>query len=140
MNPPVTVYPGYHLLSQILKDDEDKKRKFEDRLYLNTWAPYDTRIIGPWTHNKEADIVSIELFDERAISMNLQNYIIKEALGIGPSQYCVFVHRSPLFNSKLKLLLTYLPAAKMFFYPIGATLVGEFLEPPWLNKVQAINA
>ena len=135
MDTPVTAYPGFHTLTKILKEDPKQKEKFESFLHKNTWEPYDTRIVGPWKYNKEEDMVNVELFGEQTIKLNLQTWMIKEALGLGPSRYCVFVHRSPAFNSKLKLLLSCLPHEKMFFYPTSLTLRGEFLDEPWLTKV-----
>lgn len=140
MGTPVIAYPGFHTLTKILKEYPKQKEKFEARLHQNTWEPYDTRFVGPWKYNKEKDIVAVELFGENAIKLNLQNWMIKEALGIGAGHYSVFVHRGPAFNSKLKLLLSCLPLEKMTFYPVSTPLCGEFLEDPWLSKVQPIIA
>lgn len=140
MATPVIAHPDFSTLTKILQEDPKQKRKFEDYMDQNTWGSYDTRIVGSWKYNEKEDIVAVELFGEKALSMCIHDLMLKESLGIGPSQYSVFVHRAPAFNSKLKLLLSCLPAEKMFFYPAGVDLRGEFLEEPWLSKVQAISA
>lgn len=138
--PPVTVYPGFHMLKTIMKEDSNQKRKFDDYIKKTVWGPYDSRVVGAWGYNEKLDMVAVELFGKESIKLNLNVWEMKEALGIGPGRYCVFVHRADTFNNKLKLLLSSLPPEKMFFYPAGVTLRGEFLEEPWLSKVQAISA
>ena len=50
-----------------------------------------------------------------------------EAIGLGPSYYCVQGSFHPRFSSRLLLLLQYLPPHKVYIYPyFGLPLRGPF--------------
>lgn len=138
MDAPVTVYPGFHSLKKILKEDPAQKEKFDSYLNQSTWESYTSD--APWKYCKEMDMVNVELFGKEVFKLNLNAWMLREALGIGPGRYCVLVHSAYSFNSKMKLLLSSLPNEKMFFYPAGARLRGDFLEGPWFSKTRAIRA
>ena len=64
------------------------------------------------------------------IADNLKVAILKEAIGLGPSQYCIFHHPKHKFPKQLKTIMFFLPSEKMFLYPAGSTLGGRFLQEP----------
>ena len=138
MAAPVTTYAGFQSLKTILKEDPTQKEKFDSYLNQSTWESYTSE--APWKYCKEMDMVAVELFGEEVFKLNLNAWMLRETLGIGPGGYCVFVHSAYTFNSKMKLLLSSLPKEKMFFYPAGAKLRGDFSKGPWFSKIRAIRA
>ena len=71
---------------------------------------------------------------------NLRIAMFKEGIGIGPERYCVYVAPGGNFERKLQLIMTYLPAEKMFLYPPGSRLGGPFLVEPWLSRGRTLMA
>ena len=54
-------------------------------------------------------------------------------MGMGPMKYCIVNNWMPDFESKLLLLVLFLPHKKMCLYPPKERLVGPFAHSPWLE-------
>ena len=68
------------------------------------------------------------------IADNLKVALLKEAVGLEPSQYSIVHHPWRKFPKRLKTIMFFLPPEKMFLYPIGGTIEGPFLQEPWLSQ------
>ena len=68
------------------------------------------------------------------IADNLKVALLKEAIGLVPSQYCIVHHPERKFPKQLKTIMFFLPLEKMFLYPASGTLGGPFLQEPWLSQ------
>ena len=62
---------------------------------------------------------------------NLKVALLKEAVGLVPSRYCIVHHLGRKFSKQLKTIMFFLPPKKMF--TAGGTLGGPFLQEPWLS-------
>ena len=69
---------------------------------------------------------------------NLRLAVIKEIMGVGPEKYCVINNRTPHFESRLFLLVHFLPSSKFCIYPPALNLGGPFSRSPWLEIGEAI--
>ena len=138
MAAPVTTHASFQSLKTILREDSAQKEKFDSYLDQSTWEEYTSE--APWKYCREMDMVAVSLFGEEVFKKNLNAWMLREALGIGPGRYCVFVHSAYSFNCKMKLLLSSLPNDKVFLYPAGTKLRGDFSQGPWFSKIRAIQA
>ena len=84
------------------------------------------------------DVTRITLWGRQHLLNNLRVAIIREAMGLGPKHYCIMTSWDPSFESKLLLLMRYLPEEKMSFYSWGRPLRGPFREPRWQARGEAI--
>ena len=64
--------------------------------------------------------------------------MILELMKIGPAKYCIIDSQVPNFESKLFLLINYLPHERMCFYPPKDGLDEPFLRSPWRELGKAI--
>ena len=84
------------------------------------------------------DVTRITLWGRQHLLNNLRVAIVKEAMGFGPRHYCIMASWDPYFESKLLLLMRYLPEEKMSLRPWGRPLCGPFREPRWQARGEAI--
>jgi len=89
-----------------------------------------------WT--TRGGVTFVTMWDEEHLYNNLRLAMIKEMMGIGPMKYCILNNAMPHFESRLLLLIYYLPHKKMCFYPPRESLSGPFTHPPWLGIGEAI--
>ena len=75
------------------------------------------------------DVTRITLWGRQHVLNNLRVAIIREAMGLGPKHYCIMTSWDPSFESKLLLLMRYLPEEKMSFYS-GGDLCEDHSESP----------
>ena len=68
-----------------------------------------------WT--TRGGITFVTMWDEEHLYNNLRLAMIKEMMGVGPSKYCIINNPMPHFESRLLLLIHFLPHKKMCFYP-----------------------
>ena len=91
--------------------------------------------VQPWLINYSKSMTCVQLCTHPSdIADNLKVAILKEAVGLGPSQYCIVHHPGRKFPKRLKTIMFFLPLEKMFLYPAGDTLGGSFLQEPWLSR------
>ena len=62
-------------------------------------------------------VTFVTMWDEEHLLSNICLAIILEIMGIGPSKYCIINNTIPNFETKVLLLMNYLPLEKMCFYP-----------------------
>ena len=129
----------YEML-QILSGDWIALLNFESWARMVTFGNLIGGLVGPWRTNPRQDITCINLFERHYLLNSLKVAMLKEAVGVGPQRYYIYFHHAPVFYSKLKLIMTYLPKEKMFLYPASARLEGPFLQEPWLSRGCAISS
>ena len=139
-------YPGqpqdlYEML-QILIEDQEARRSFEDHLRESQWGVGSIRsnrmYSGPWRTSSAGDITCVDLAWSPYLLGSLRIAMLKEVIGIAPQRYCVYVHSDDQFYRRLQLLMTCLPEEKIFLYPEGARLGGPFLLEPWQTRGQRV--
>ena len=86
---------------------------------------------GNITWQTSMGITYVTLWTEEHVYNNLRLAMIKEMMGIGPCQYCVICDPVVNFESKLLLLVHFLPHAKFSMHPSTEDLKGPFLHSPW---------
>ena len=89
-----------------------------------------------WTTSKGETFVT--MWDEKHLKDNLRLAMIKEVMGVGPEKYCIINNWMPHFESRLLLLIHFLPHRKFCIYPQTLTLGGPFSRSPWLEIGEAI--
>ena len=98
---------------------------------------YGTRLQKPdfkwdivkWTTIDKVTFVT--MWDEEHLLSNIRFAMIQELMKIGPAKYCIINSQELEFESKLLLLINYLPHEKMCLYPPKNDLGGTFLRSPW---------
>ena len=68
-----------------------------------------------WT--TRGGVTFVTMWDEEHLYNNLRLAMIKEMMGVGPAKYCIVNNAMPHFESRLLLLIHFLPHKKMCFYP-----------------------
>ena len=102
-----------------------KVNSFQDKITLQ---------VKPWLINYSKSMTCVQLCTHPSdIAKNLKFAILKEAIGLGPSQYCIIHHPGRKFSKWLKTIMFFLPPEKMFLYLANSTLGGRFLQEPWLS-------
>lgn len=76
-------------------------------------------------------VTYITLRNDDPILKNLKYAMMMEVMGYDPYKYCIVTNVMPCFESKLMLLMAYLPKKKMCFYPPMFVLREPFLRDPW---------
>ena len=71
------------------------------------------------------------MWNEDHLISNIKYAMVMETLGLGPYRYCILSNVMPHFESKVMLLMTYLPRQKLCFYPRLYGLDGPFQRAPW---------
>ena len=90
--------------------------------------------VQPWLINYSKSMTCVQLCTHPSnIADNLKVSLLKEAVGLGPSQYFIVHHPRRKFPKRLKTIMFFLPLEKMFLYPAVGTLGGLFLQEPWLS-------
>lgn len=87
-----------------------------------------------WEHenwDSYRGVTAATVFGNNHLLKNLSLAILGEMLGLGPEKYCIIDSDIPDFESRLLLVLRYLPLQKICLYPPRTTLGGPFSQPPW---------
>ena len=129
-----------HEMSQVLSERGSVRANLERHLTVTHFGhlPRGGFFVGPWRTSPSGDITCIELMGLPFLLGNLKIAMFKEAMGIGPSRYCIYFSHGADFFQKLRLIMIYLPQEKMFLYPPGQGLGGPFLREPWLSRGRAL--
>ena len=98
-----------------------------------------TRLIFPnlgnsWSNvqwTTHGGVTYVTMWDNEHLLKNIKYAMMMEMLGLGPYKYCIVSNIMPRFESKLMLLMSYLPMEKMCFYPPVFDLYYPFQRPPW---------
>ena len=69
--------------------------------------------------------------DEEHLLSNIRLAINQEVMGMGPMKYCIINSAVSDFESKLLLIINYLPHEKLCFCPPRDILEGPFVNSPW---------
>lgn len=85
-------------------------------------------------------VTFVTMWDEEHLYNNLRLAMIKEIMGLGPMKYCIVNNAMSNFESKLILLIHFLPQKKMCFFPPKDVLGGPFSHSPWLEIGEAIRS
>ena len=88
------------------------------------------------THN---EITYVTTWGEGHLLYNLKVAMIKELLGLGPPHYCIIDNELPEMDSRILLLLYYLPSAKLCFYSKQGEMRNTSLGSPWKEIVKKIS-
>ena len=91
-----------------------------------------------WT--TRGGVTFVTMWDEEHLYNNLRLAMIKEMMGVGPAKYCIVNNAMPHFESRLLLLIHFLPHKKTCFYPPREYLGGPFNYGPWLGLGLAIRS
>ena len=77
-----------------------------------------------WTfHN----VTRVTLWGHGHFRNNVRLFMVMEALGLGPTYYCVMRTFNPGFSERLLLLIQFLPHQKIYVYPyFGSPFRGPF--------------
>ena len=76
-------------------------------------------------------VTFVNLQNRENVWDNLGLAMLKEAIGLGPQQYCIICSFNLDLETLLILTLHYLPRGKFCIYPEDETLGGPFLYTPW---------
>lgn len=120
-----------HHIGQHMGVMEVEKRRELSNLY--------TRLIFPqqnhtWSEIKWTSlwgVTFITMWDEEHLLKNIRFAMLQEQMRMGPGNYCILANWMPNFESRLLLLIKYLPHKKMSFFPPQLALGGPFLHSPW---------
>ena len=85
--------------------------------------------LGEWTNLNE--VIFVNLKNGENVWSNLSLATLKEAIGLGPQQYCVIHLCNFDFETLLMLTLNCLPREKLCMYLEDESLGGPFLYAPW---------
>ena len=119
-----------HHIGQHMGVMEVEKRRELSDLY--------TRLIFPRQNHTWSDIkwttlwgvTFITIWDNEHLLTNIWFAMLQEQI-MGPRNYCILTNWMPNFESRLLLLIKYLPHKKMCFFPPRFALRGPFLCSPW---------
>ena len=131
---------GLHM-SVMTEQKENLSRLCFQLIFLeseNTWSielGFGWNIIKWKTMDK---VTCVIMWDEEHLFSNIRFAMIQELMKIGPAKYCIINSWVSNFESKLLLLIIYLPHEKMCFYPPKDDLDGPFLRSPWRELSKAI--
>ena len=85
------------------------------------------------------EVTFVIMWDEEHFFRNIRFAMIQELMKMmGPAKYCIINNQVPNFESKLLLLINYLPHEKMCFCSPKDELDGPFLRSPWRELSKAI--
>ena len=76
-------------------------------------------------------VTLVTMWDEDHLFNNLRLAMVKEIMEVGPTKYCVINNWMPNFESKLMLLVHFLPHRKICILPSAVELGGPFTHLPW---------
>ena len=108
---------------------------FTRRAEVNSFWDKIALQVQPWLINYSKSMTCVQLCTHPSdIADNLKFALLKEAIGLGHSWYCIVHHPGRKFPKQLKTIMFFLPPKKMFLYPAGSTLGGPFLQEPWLSQ------
>ena len=97
--------------------------------------------LEPWRVNSSNNLIGIRLGTHYSnIYANLQVTLLKEAVRLGSSWYCICHNWGCDFYKQLKVIMSFLPFEKMFLYPTNATLEGPFWQEPRLSQGRILTA
>lgn len=91
-----------------------------------------------WTTRGAITIVT--MWDDDHLLRNIRLAMIKEQMLMGPKRYCVLMNWMPDLESRMLLLMNYLPHQKMFLHPNFELIRGPFLRSPWLEIARGMAA
>ena len=132
---------GLHMRVMTKEQKENLSRLYFQLIFPereNTWSMelgFGWNIVK-WTTIGELTFVT--MWDEEHFLSNIRFAMIQDVMKIGPANYCIINSQVPNFESKLLLLINYLPHEKMCFYPPKDDLDGPFLRSPWRELGKAI--
>ena len=76
-------------------------------------------------------VIFVNLRNRENVLSSLKLAMLKELVGLGPQNYCVFKSYNFDFESLFMLVLHYLPKEKFCIYLENESLRGPFLYEPW---------
>ena len=117
---------------------ETKKNLID--LYTQLFFPQPDSSWSQVMWSNRSGVTFVTIWGEEHLRNNLRLALIKEMMGLGPMKYCIVNNMMPNFESKVLLLIRYLPHKKMCFYPPKATLSGPFSHSPWQEIGAAMRA
>ena len=79
-------------------------------------------------------VVLVDLREKNSLMKNIRYYMLQDQMGLGPSKYCEQGHNLPGYESRVLLLMNYLPQEKICTYPLCLILKGPFVRPQWREK------
>ena len=94
-------------MSQILNEDWWAGFVFEVHAHMVTFGYWGRSLTGPWRPNLVGYMVDVQLFGQDSLLKNLRIAILKEAVGLGPQRYCVFVNQTSIASLSYFCLLSH---------------------------------
>lgn len=79
------------------------------------------------------------MWDREHLVNNIRLAMLHEMMGVGPMRYCILTNAMEDFESKLLLLMYYLPTKNMCFFPPQYSLMGPFDCSLWIEIGKAIS-
>ena len=110
--------------------DKDEKGKLSD-IYTCLIFP---RQNSTWDDIKWTTlwrITFVTMWSHDHLLWNIWLGMIQEQMMFGHQKYCIINNWMPKFESKLLLLIKYLPHQKICFFPPQFPLIEFFLHSPW---------
>ena len=128
----------YHLGQHMGVMPIEKKRELSD-LYTRLIFPRQNHTWGDVKWTTLWGVTLVTMWDDDHLLKNIQFAMLQEQMMIGPKKYCILTNWMPNFESRLLLLIKYLPHEKMCFFPPRFDLAGPFLHSPWLEIGEEIS-
>ena len=123
-----------HLVRQHMERMSPEKKRVLIEHYSTIFFPRETQNNYDdvkWTTS--FGVTFVTMWDREHLMGNLRLAMIKEMIGEGPEEYYVINNWMPNFESKLLLLVHFLPHKKFRIFPPAPTLEGPFTHSPWLE-------
>ena len=117
---------------------DDKNRVRMCKIFTDVFFP---NRLESWGHTKwitHWGVTFITMWSKEHLMRNISYAMMKEHLGVGPHQYCILSNMMPHFESRVLMLLRYLPRHKLVFYPRMYYLDGPFQRAPWRREGRRI--
>ena len=122
-------------VGRYLQINSESRTRLIRRAQVNSFQRRMNLQLEPWRVNPSNSMTCIQLWNHySAIYANLKVVLLKEAIGLGSSQYCICHNWGCDFYKRLKLIMSFLPLEKMFLYHADVTLGGSFLQELWLSQ------
>ena len=123
--------------THMINMDYERKQKLAD-YYLQSFFPNQGDTWSNVAWKLQDGVVYISMWDDEHLLKNIKLAMIREMIGLGPYKYCIINNVMPRFESNLMLLIYFLPAQKMCFYPTRHLLFEPFQHSPWNEIGQEI--
>ena len=118
---------AFQEVGRYLQLNREARIHFTRRAQVDSFRDKIALQVQPWLINYSKSMTCVQLCTHPSdIVDNLEVALLMEAVGLGPSRYCIVHHPKHKFPKQFKTIMFFLPPEKMFLYPAGGTLGGPF--------------